>query len=488
MEVWRQLWRVIERSDIIVQIVDARNPLLFRCRDLESYVKEVGSDKINFVLINKADLLTPVQRHHWARYFRQEGIPVAFWSAATLDDEWSQKSTDESSASEKSKDEETATAEPEQAEEVKEDEAPTAETEQAEDGASTESGEDEAAPEELAEDEDLDDSAEWVSDDDDDEESRDHSEDEEGGEEEVGRFLADKQEQEFEAIDLADDGKIINRSQLLELLKSFRPDKTDETLIVGMVGYPNVGKSSSINKLIGQKKVAVSATPGKTKHFQTLFIDDKFCLCDCPGLVMPSFVFSKEQMTINGILPCDEMRDCSPAVGLICSQIDRRIFERVYGIMLPKPGEYDAPDRPPTAHELLTSYAFVRGFMSTKGIPDTSRAARIIIKDYVNGRLRYCVAPPGVAQSAYDDFEGIENVSETAIASRNEMLAVLQRRHLLDEKPKTADIDRTFFKDAPGIAHVKTSKKATAAPLSNKKHHNRNKKEKLRRVYGYLDA
>jgi large subunit GTPase 1 len=62
IEVWKQLWRVIERSDIVVQIVDARNPLLFRCVDLEHYVKEVGSTKRNILLINKADLLNKTQR------------------------------------------------------------------------------------------------------------------------------------------------------------------------------------------------------------------------------------------------------------------------------------------------------------------------------------------------------------------------------------------------------------------------------------------
>ena len=41
-------------------------------------------------------------------------------------------------------------------------------------------------------------------------------------------------------------------------------------LVVGLVGYPNVGKSSAINALIGEKKVSVSSTPGKTKHFQTI--------------------------------------------------------------------------------------------------------------------------------------------------------------------------------------------------------------------------
>lgn len=62
LEVWRQLWRVIERSDLVVQIVDARNPLFFRSKDLEKYVKEVNEKKKNLLLINKADLLSANQR------------------------------------------------------------------------------------------------------------------------------------------------------------------------------------------------------------------------------------------------------------------------------------------------------------------------------------------------------------------------------------------------------------------------------------------
>jgi len=40
-----------------------------------------------------------------------------------------------------------------------------------------------------------------------------------------------------------------------------------ERLVVGTVGYPNVGKSSVINVLFGGKKVGVASLPGKTKHF-----------------------------------------------------------------------------------------------------------------------------------------------------------------------------------------------------------------------------
>lgn len=81
LEFWRQLWRVVERSDVIVQIVDARNPLLFRCEDLENYVKEIDSKKINLILINKADFLTDHQRQLWAEYFTSINMRIAFFSA-----------------------------------------------------------------------------------------------------------------------------------------------------------------------------------------------------------------------------------------------------------------------------------------------------------------------------------------------------------------------------------------------------------------------
>ena len=82
LEVWRQLWRVIERSDLVVQIVDARNPLLFRSEDLERYVKDVDSRKENLLLVNKADMLTLGQRQVWAHYFEAVGIAYKFFSAS----------------------------------------------------------------------------------------------------------------------------------------------------------------------------------------------------------------------------------------------------------------------------------------------------------------------------------------------------------------------------------------------------------------------
>jgi GTPase SAR1 family protein len=63
--------------------------------------------------------------------------------------------------------------------------------------------------------------------------------------------------------------------------------------MVGLVGYPNVGKSSTINAIFGAKKTAVAPTPGKTKHFQTLNVSPTLCLCDCPGAVVVPCIWQR---------------------------------------------------------------------------------------------------------------------------------------------------------------------------------------------------
>jgi len=80
LDFWRQLWRCVERSDVIVQILDTRDPEFYRCKDLETYIQQFEG-KRHMLLLNKADFLSPELRQRWAAYLADRGIEAVFFSA-----------------------------------------------------------------------------------------------------------------------------------------------------------------------------------------------------------------------------------------------------------------------------------------------------------------------------------------------------------------------------------------------------------------------
>lgn len=78
--------------------------------------------------------------------------------------------------------------------------------------------------------------------------------------------------------------------------------------VIALVGFPNVGKSSTINLILNQKKVKVSSTPGKTKYIQTIETPN-FTLLDCPGLVFPSH--DKIGLLLMGVLNVEQVPELS---------------------------------------------------------------------------------------------------------------------------------------------------------------------------------
>ncbi|KAL3465814.1 hypothetical protein BJX64DRAFT_251911 [Aspergillus heterothallicus] len=350
LEVWRQLWRVIERSDIVVQIVDARNPLLFRSEDLELYVKEIDPKKRNLLLVNKADMLTEKQREVWADYFEQNNIEFRFFSAHLA------KERNEARLNESESDEQSLTEETEALD-------------------LQESGEKEA----------------------------------DGGVELPGELAISKRT------------NILDVDELEELFLSNAPEDFEERTVgddapqpprkttIGLVGYPNVGKSSTINALLGAKKVSVSSTPGKTKHFQTLYLSPEIMLCDCPGLVFPNFATTKAELVVNGVLPIDQQREFTGPAGLVAQRIPKHFLEDVYGVTIKTRPMEEGGTGIPTAHDVLRAYARARGFATTgQGQPDESRAARYVLKDYVNGKLLFCHPPPPLEGSEAEPIDEVE--------------------------------------------------------------------------------
>jgi large subunit GTPase 1 len=341
LEVWRQLWRVIERSDLVVQIVDARNPLQFRSEDLETYVKEIDPRKKNLLLVNKADMLTLKQREAWAAYFERNNINFRFFSAHLAKEKIEAALLEEEAQGNEELANKTKNMN------VRDDE---------DDGYRKE----DTVEEEMAKLADPDRS--------------------------LGPHILDTEE--LEELFLANSPETLPQDE-----ESGEQPKQKTT--IGLVGYPNVGKSSTINALLGAKKVSVSATPGKTKHFQTLYLSPEIMLCDCPGLVFPNFATTKAELVVNGVLPIDQQREFTGPAGLVAKRIPKHFIEQVYGVKLRMRPVEEGGTGIPTASEILRAYARARGF-STQGLgqPDESRAARYVLKDYVNGKLLYTHPPP----------------------------------------------------------------------------------------------
>ncbi|XP_027320214.3 large subunit GTPase 1 homolog isoform X2 [Anas platyrhynchos] len=499
LEFWRQLWRVIERSDIVVQIVDARNPLLFRCQDLESYVKEVSSDKENMILINKADLLSEEQRAAWAQFFEKEGVKVVFWSALAeckrLSGEEKELGTEDVAEDLSDSEEESSSQE---------------EDDTVDNSAESTSAGSALQYQVLVSDDDSSDEYEDCEDDEEDA-WQTCSEDEGGGK--VNGIAPKRVERtdgtavqhavQEQRRNIKNFSHLVQRNELLEIFKTMHngPRVKDGEVNVGLVGYPNVGKSSTINTILGDKKVSVSATPGRTKHFQTLYVEPGLCLCDCPGLVMPSFISTKAEMICSGILPIDQMRDHVPPISLVCQHIPRNILETTYGISIIRPREDEDPDRKPTAEELLTAYGYMRGFMTAHGQPDQPRSARYVLKDYVNGKLLYCHPPPGIDPNDFQHQHKRCPDSRTVQASR-------QAKPEKNTKAKQIEnvVDKTFFhqenvralmkgaratmgyRPGSGLVSVPTANSGNVVGKPWKKHGNRNKKEKVRRLTKHLEA
>ncbi|KKY33083.1 putative ribosome biosis gtpase [Diaporthe ampelina] len=413
LEVWRQLWRVIERSDLVVQIVDARNPLMFRSEDLDMYVKEVDPRKESLLLINKADMMTYKQRKAWANYLKGAKIAYRFFSAQ-LAKEYNEAQEDHDS-------DEESDGEP-QASSSKVGEKATKQKE----------GEDEA---EAADDNPnlpLTESA-----------------------------IAPEQDDE--------DTRILTVDELEGIFLQHAPTNPEKTqkLTIGLVGYPNVGKSSTINALIGAKKVSVSATPGKTKHFQTIHLSENVILCDCPGLVFANFASTKAELVCNGVLPIDQLREFTGPAALVARRIPKSFLEALYGITINMRPLEEGGTGIVTASEMLRAYARARGFATTgQGNPDESRAARYILKDYVNGKLLYVEPPPGDIDakefnSELYDPSHLTGKRRLALSSAMESMSVAEDDGAsvdldmimdMPAGPKSKKLDKTFFGPGSGNA------------------------------------
>ncbi|GLV45889.1 Phosphofructokinase [Carabus blaptoides fortunei] len=161
---------------------------------------------------------------------------------------------------------------------------------------------------------------------------------------------------------------------------------TNGILTIGCIGQPNVGKSSLMNAIMGKKVVSVSKTPGHTKHFQTIFLTPNVRLCDCPGLVFPSHV-PKSLQVLMGSYPIAQLRDPYTTLRFLSERLDLISLLRI---------QHPTDDDSWSTIDVCDGWAKKRGFITAKAARlDTYRAANNILRMSLDGKICLCLYPPG---------------------------------------------------------------------------------------------
>jgi len=290
---FREFRKVLDHADVVLEVLDARDPLGCRTRHVERMIMDSGLSKKIILVLNKIDLVPRENVELWLKYLRNEYPAIAF-KASTQSQ---RRNLSQSSMS------------------------------------------------------------------------------------------ADIANQ-----DVLNSSECLGADQLVKLLKNYCRNLNMKTSItVGVIGYPNVGKSSVINSLKRSKVCGVGSTPGFTKVAQQITLDKNIKLLDCPGIVFAAQGHNGEsdaEVLLRNCVKVELLEDPITPVQVIVSRCSMEQLMAMYEV-------------PPfnDVHDFLVRLALQRGKLKKGGIPDTHLVARAVLQDWNGGKIPFYTRPPSATTS-----------------------------------------------------------------------------------------
>ena len=180
---------------------------------------------------------------------------------------------------------------------------------------------------------------------------------------------------------------------LAEAVRSVLSEKIDRYKDKGMagrrlkamiVGIPNVGKSSLINRIAGSKKAKVEDRPGVTLTKQWVPTDMGFDLLDMPGVLWPKFEDERvgENLAMTGAIR-DAILDTEEIAMLLCARLMEVAPEAFLTRYKISPEEADGLD----GYDLFRLVGRKRGFLVSGGEINHERCATVLLDEFRGGKI-----------------------------------------------------------------------------------------------------
>lgn len=211
------------------------------------------------------------------------------------------------------------------------------------------------------------------------------------------------------------------KGSLISLLRQFSRLHSDKKQIsIGFVGYPNAGKSSIINTLKAKKVCTVAPVPGETKVWQYISLMKRIYLVDCPGIVPVGMKDTETATVLKGVVRVENLETPAEHIPTLLTRVEPVHLQKTYGL-----------SKWTSAGDFLSQLAKKMGKLVKGGEPDHQAAAKIVLNDWIRGRIPFFVPPPGYepgtstkmsTRAAKADLLNVPNVSAKdatqALASR----------------------------------------------------------------------